>query len=160
MALVLAGALPGVEIANVCPRAGRSQATGTSRAGFTLVELMIATSIFLVVALAFTGAYLSALRTHLMSSDYYKATCIARNRLERAKALAFDSLPLMAEEETPVDADGNPDPAGVFRRTTVVSNSVVNCARITVQVRFPKGNGGLSDKTVDVHTMIADGVLE
>ena len=131
-----------------------------NNAGFTLVELMIACAIFLVVSVAFIGAYLSTLRTHLMSSDYYKATCIARNRLERAKALSFSSLSLMAEEEMPVDDDGNRDPAGAFRRTTVVSNNVVNCARITVQVRFPVRNGGLSEGSVDVHTMITDGVLE
>lgn len=137
---------------------GRRKRKPNSRSGFTLAEVIIASMLFFVISGGFITAYLSAMRTHMVANDFYRATCIARNRIQRAWTLDFDSLPLLGEMETPVDELGNIDTAGSFRRTTSVSNTVPNCTRVTVQVRYPVPNGKLSPATVDVHTMIARGI--
>lgn len=128
------------------------------QAGFTLVEVIIASVIFFGIAGAFIAAYLSAMRTHAVASDFYKATCIARNRIQRARTLDYDSLSLLSEVDASVDEDGNVDQGGKFRRTTLVSSVSPACTRIEIKVRFPVPNGRLSSETVDVHTMIAEGM--
>jgi Tfp pilus assembly protein PilV len=126
--------------------------------GFTLVEAVISSVIFFVIAGGFIAAYISSMRTHQMSNDFYKATCIARNRIQRARSLEFDSLPLLAEQDASVDEFGNVDNAGRFVRTTTVSNTVPTCTRIAVNVKFPLPGGGVSPQGIEVHTMIAEGM--
>ncbi|NQU39025.1 MAG: prepilin-type N-terminal cleavage/methylation domain-containing protein [Lentisphaerae bacterium] len=129
-----------------------------NEAGFTMVEVVIASAIFFVIAGGFIAANISAMRTHTVASDLYKATCIARNRIQRARTLDYESLGLLSEYEAAVDEFGNIDQSGVFRRTTTVSNAVPTCTRIVVRVFFPVPNGRLSGESVDVYTMIAEGM--
>jgi hypothetical protein len=125
---------------------------------FTLVELMIASGILLAMLGGFMALMITAIRTQVMSSDYYRATCIARNRVQRARVVEFASLPLMAETVAPVDENGNQSPSGRFRRTTVVTNASGNCSLVTVQVWFPVPNGHLSQQSIDVTTLITSGL--
>ena len=131
---------------------------GAANAGFTLAELLVASFVFLIVSAAFTAALLTALRTHLMAADYYRAICIARNRVQRARTLDFDSIPLMAEVDFPVDKYGDSDPSGGFQRTTMVSNTTVDRVAIGVSVRFPVNGGGLNEVPIEVSTMITRGM--
>jgi prepilin-type N-terminal cleavage/methylation domain-containing protein len=126
-----------------------------SRSGFSLVEVMIAAAILLLVLGGFLAVFVSAMRTQVMASDYYSATCIARNRIQRARSLEFASLPLMVESNATVDADGDAGPTGKFRRTTTVAAAGSNACVITVSVWFPVPNGRLSSASIDVRTMIA-----
>ncbi|MBL7076670.1 MAG: prepilin-type N-terminal cleavage/methylation domain-containing protein [Kiritimatiellae bacterium] len=131
---------------------------GKRCSGFTLVEAVISSALFFIIAGSFIAAYISAMRTHKMSSDYYKATCIARNRVQRARTVDFESLPLLAEDDAKIDQDGDPDTGGQFRRTTLVSSMAPACKRISVNVQFPLPGGGVSPAGVSVHTMIAEGM--
>lgn len=128
------------------------------RAGFTLVEAMIASALFFVISGGFIAAYISGMRTHRMASDYYRAICIARNRIQRARTLEYDSLNLLTEIDRPVDQNGNPSIDGQFRRTTLVSNTVPECTMISVDVNFPLPGGGVSAEGMQLHTMITEGM--
>jgi type II secretory pathway pseudopilin PulG len=139
-------------------RTGGSNSKRGKRAGFTIVEVVIASAVLFMISGGFILSYLSAMRTHLMARDYYRATCMARNRLQRAHALDYGSLPLLDEDMTPVDELGNADPAGVFRRTTAVTNLVPTCTRLAVTVHYPVRNGALSPEPVEVATMITEGI--
>ncbi len=126
-------------------------------AGFTLVESMIASAILMAFIAGFLVAFLMALRTLHSATQHYRATSIARNRIQRARAFDFDSLDLLAENEVRVDPYGNLDPAGRFRRSTRMTTNTPTpfTIRIQVGVRYPTGVGaGLSAPLV-VDTLIA-----
>ena len=135
----------------------RQKTSGQGRDGFTVVEAVIASAMLAVISGSFILAYISAMRTHLVASDFYKATCIARNRIQRARTLDFDSLSLLVETTASVDQDGNIDSEGQFRRTTVVTNDLPGRVRISISVQHPIPNGRLSSQPVEVFTMIAKG---
>ncbi|MBT3294449.1 MAG: hypothetical protein HN919_14655 [Verrucomicrobia bacterium] len=128
------------------------------RDGFTIVEAVIASVIFFVITGSFIAAYLSAMRTHMMATDLYRATCIARNRIQRARTLDYGSLSLLGEQDAAVDELGNVVQGGAFRRTTVVSATTPACTRIAVTVQFPIPNGRVTTNGVDVATMITEGM--
>lgn len=129
-----------------------------SKDGFTLAEMMVASFIFLIVSTAFTAGLLTAMRTQLMASDYYKATCLARNRIQRARTLAFDNISMLAETDVTIDDDGNETSSGDFKRTTIVSNVSSVLIDLTVRVYFPMPRGGVSPEPVESNTMIAYGM--
>jgi len=126
--------------------------------GMTLVEVMIASIIFLIISTAFAAAILAALRTAYMASDYYTATCIARNRIQRAKSMDFDSIPLLAETNTLVDAQGTISVTGRYERTTLVSNAAPWTYSVKVSVAFPL-RMGFSSEPVEIETLINSQML-
>jgi hypothetical protein len=68
---------------------------------------------------------------------HYQAANIARNRLERGRALGFGQLPECEEDKVRVDCFGAPDEEGRFRRTTEVTD-VSNSLReviVTVEIQ-------------------------
>lgn len=133
--------------------------TGCGTAGFTLTELMVASLIFLMVSTAFTAAMLTALRTQYMATDYYASMCLARNRIQRARTLDFNSLQLLAETQLKVDSIGNPTPLGRYQRTTVVSNVSPTCVAFTVKVSFATKSGIFNIQPVEVSTLLDDSML-
>ncbi len=87
----------------------------------TVIEVVIASMVLAVVmAAAFPLVDQLLARIH-MSRDHYVAATICQARIERAKAVPYCDLPLMAESDALVDDFGNPAvPGGRFRRTTQV----------------------------------------
>lgn len=130
------------------------------RAGFTLMEVMIAFMIFLIISVGFTMGMLAALHTHTMAGEHYRATTLCRNRLQRARVLDFDSMPLLSEIYRPVDEQGNVDfgPNGRFRRSTIISNISLNVKDVAIKVYFPRPFGKLSTKPVIVKTKLFRGM--
>lgn len=128
-----------------------------SKKGFTLAEMLIASMIFLFISTAFTACLLTALGAQTMAADYYKAVCLARNRVQRSRTLAFNNISMMAESNVAIDDDGNLDSSGSFRRTTIVSNISAVCIEVEVEVYFPTRQG-LSPTPVEAKTMIAYGM--
>ncbi|MFU8779673.1 MAG: type IV pilus modification PilV family protein [Kiritimatiellia bacterium] len=115
-----------------------------SKAGFTLTEVMVASSILMLFMAGFLGAFIMGMRTLDMSVNQYRATAIARNRVQRARGFDFGSLHLLEETETRVDRYGNIDPLGEYRRSTLIDTNTVTAphtVRVEVGVRFPvRGN--------------------
>ena len=130
-----------------------------STSGFTLVEMMVAGTIFLLFCAGFFTAFIMAMGAQRMATNHYRALCLARNRIQHARAMEYSSLELLAETFNAVDEVGNPDPVGRFRRSTIISpdtNTIAKISQITVQVWFPARRGRLSAAPVEQSTLIAD----
>lgn len=129
-----------------------------SKSGFTLTEVMIASIIFLIASLGFSFGLIAALKTQYMAGDHYRSMSIARNRIQRARSLNFDSLPLLTESDVRVDDFGQQSSSGTYYRTTTVSIYGTNCYELVVGVKFTKPGGAVSDSPVSIQTLIAKGM--
>lgn len=111
-----------------------------SRGGFTVVEVVLAISL---LAVAMAGVYRvleSAFRLRRAAHHHYLAVVIANNRIERAKSVDFNMLPLLGEDRVPVNDQGVPEPDGPFHRTTEVATGYEGnprLARVRVTVETP-----------------------
>jgi hypothetical protein len=83
---------------------------------------------------------------------------IARNRIQRARSLNYDSLPLLSESDIRVDDFGNQSSTGYYYRSTIVTNYAANCVELIVAVKFTKPGGELSALPVTIQTLIARGM--
>lgn len=120
--------------------------------GFTLTEVMVASTILMIFLGGFLASFIMGLRTLDMTTSHYRATAIARNRIQRARSFDYDSLTLLIENEVPIDLYGNADQSGAFRRSTDIFTNTVTAphtVRIQVGVRFPvRTKDGLSEPLV------------
>ncbi|MDA0322666.1 MAG: hypothetical protein O2923_08125 [Verrucomicrobia bacterium] len=127
--------------------------------GFTIAEVMVASAIFLMVSAGFTWAYLTALSTHRMAANHHTATRLAKNQIQRARSLDYDSLQLLSEDSVSVDGMGNVTTDGLFKRSiSVDTNAVANCTLVRVSVWFSLGKGRMSDEPVEVASLLTDGL--
>lgn len=129
--------------------------------GFTLVEVMICSIIFVMFCVFFLNSAITAIRSQQLSCDYYKAMTIARNRIQRASSFEYNSISQMCENQIPIDGKGNINPSGIYRRTTIVSvytNGTPNLLKITVQVHYPDARRRISEKPVEISTLITDNI--
>ena len=118
-------------------RAGKKPRARTgSPSGVSIVEVVIALAIFGIAIGAACGLVVGARTLSDSARDHYTAINLAKNRLERAGALGYDVLPLFEESATVIDKDGNPDPNGNFRRTTIVTDVRSNLRELTVIVEI------------------------
>ena len=108
-----------------------------SRQGFTLTEIMVASFILAMGLSGFGLGALQAMRTNRLAKHHYQGTCLVRNRIQRARAISFDSIPLLEENFLVIDRDGNLNPDGRFRRTTEVMATGSNAYEIVVSVFYP-----------------------
>ena len=127
--------------------------------GFTLVEVMVCSVIFVIFCVFFLNSAIASMRSQQLACDYYKAMTIARNRIQHATEFEYDSILLMNENQVPVDGKGNITSAGIYRRTTFVSaftNGTPNLLQITVQVHYPGARRNITVKPVELSTLITD----
>ncbi|MDD4872848.1 MAG: prepilin-type N-terminal cleavage/methylation domain-containing protein [Kiritimatiellae bacterium] len=132
------------------------------KSGFTLTEVMIASLILLIVSFGIMGGIIAALKVQANAADYYRATCIARNRIQHAKVLAFASMTNgLSEAIVQVNQDGDKDPPPLdFWRATSVSDVVANSVMlVTVDVWYSVKPGVKSASPVTIQTMIEKHML-
>lgn len=94
-----------------------------SQYGFTLVEVLVSV---VLLAMVIAGSYtLIGRATALMRSarNHYVALNLCKNRLERARIMAYRDLPLLAETNMQVDANGVVSSLGDFRRSTILGTN-------------------------------------
>jgi Tfp pilus assembly protein PilV len=128
-------------------------------AGIALVEMMIASSLLGVAIVGIFGACISAISTLQMSSNHYHATCMARNRVQRALSLPFNTVPILAATEQVVDQHGNSTKNGAYTMTTQLDELSEHCYEVTVEVYYPLARtGGMSDIPVVIQSKIARGM--
>ena len=107
--------------------------------GATLVEVMMAILIFMVGIEALLAVYTKSMQVAKRADQAYTAYNLAKNHLERLRALNYALLPSAVETSTAINNDGDPDPSGSFLRTTVVTSSYGGNAlltQVTVQVNY------------------------
>jgi len=129
------------------PRRAEMKTTTTDRRlrhGMTLTEVVVATFLILLVM---TSSYTLIIKSAELSRSarrHYIAISLAKNRLERARNFLYGDLKLMAETDLTVNDNGNPDPVGRFRRTTVVNTSyATNLTEVIVTVKIRNPHTGL-----------------
>ena len=131
-----------------------------STSGFTLVEVMVCSVIFVIFCVSFLNSAVMSMRSQQLACDYYKAMTIARNRIQRATEFEYASILLMNETQVPVDGKGNITSAGIYRRTTLVAaytnDGTPNLLQITVQVHYPGARRSMSAIPVELSTLITD----
>jgi len=126
-----------------------------AKSGMTLVEVVVASTIFMIFCAGFYAAYITALRTHKTAGEHFRATMIARNRIQRALSFDFSSIHLMSENKVPVDKEGNPTANGPYYRTTTVTTNIApSLAKMVVEVYFPSRS--TNPIPVKVSTLITD----
>lgn len=130
------------------------------RKGFTLVEVMVAVGLLGMTIAGFYAVLTASTRTRIMAHNRYVAVTIANNRIERAKYMRMEELPLLEEEGTLVNALGSPNPQGPFIRSTVIAphqNGDARLARITVSVQAPRvRRGTTTGLTETVSTLLTE----
>lgn len=105
-----------------------------SRAGTSIVEVMIALLLFAL----FAGGACQMLVSHRqlldMSRDHYIAANLAKDRLELARTFEFEQIPDLEESQLVINGSGIPSEVGHFRRTTTVSTLSSNLYELVITV--------------------------
>ena len=130
-----------------------------SRKGFSIAEVMCAAFIVMLAVGGLATTFVTAVRTNRFASNYYNASCLARNRVQEARIRVFDELLAIAEPRRRVDKDGNDPSFGsdalIFERETIVTPVLVNCYDVTVNVYYPMSPGVLSTVPVQMKVLIS-----
>ena len=119
----------------------KSADTEETRRGFTILETLL--SLFLM-SMVMAGFYLVLNRSMALSRgarNHYVAVSLCKNRLERARTLAYGSLSTLAESNERMDDNGTPDDNGWFMRSTTVNtnytaNGATNVTQIVVTIKI------------------------
>ncbi len=104
------------------------------RGGATIVETVIALTIFAVFSTGACKLMVSHRKILDLSRDIYTASNLAKSRLELARTLEFEQVPDLFENQLLLDASGIPSSSGHFRRTTTVSAVSSNLYEVVIQV--------------------------
>lgn len=104
--------------------------------GFTLIEVLIAISIFAIGLLAVAALQITAFRSNRVGDELTKATMLAQMQVEALKGADFNSATLVAgnyvDANNPIDETGAN--GGRFTRTWTITNNTTFSRRVDVTV--------------------------
>ena len=109
-------------------------------AGMTLVEVVIAVSIFSMCMAGVCSLILQSRRVSNRARAHYVAINIAKNRLEMARTYDYSLLDLFIESNIVVDKNGILVNDGDFRRTTTVTEIKSNLTEMVIMVEIRNRN--------------------
>ena len=127
--------------------------------GFTFVEVVVAVALLVVALAGAFGLIIASMRVRQASHDHHAATLIGNNRLERAKTVTFENVPLMVEHEVRVDELGVPVVNGRFLRTTEVEShwgGNPRLMRVTVTVQPPAHRSAGTRAQATISTLLTE----
>ena len=130
-----------------------------SKCGATLIEVLVAVLIFMIGLEALMGVILQNTNMGKRAEYAYTAYTLAKNHIERLRVSDFASLATATETSTRVNADGDPDSAGQYLRSTAVAQSYASntdLTRLTVSVSWIR-QGVQSPAAMQVDTVIYNG---
>jgi len=106
--------------------------------GFSLLEVLVAISIFSIGLLAVATMQVSAIHGNRLSNAVTQASCLAEMQLEALKAADINSADLAAgnyqDPNNPIDENGAN--GGIFNRSWVVTDQTTLSKALTVTVRW------------------------
>ncbi|MEN8254947.1 MAG: hypothetical protein ABFR33_05695 [Verrucomicrobiota bacterium] len=105
-----------------------------NRAGTTIVETIVALTIFAGFSTGTCKLLMSHRKITDMARAHYTAINIAKNRMELVRTFDFGQVDDFLENNVVVDASGMPDALGNYRRSTTVRNINSNLLELTVTV--------------------------
>lgn len=132
--------------------------------GFTLIEILIAISIFAIGLLAVATLQITAFQGNRVGDELTKATMLAQMQIEALKGAGFNSAALapvvdFSDFNNPIDETGLP--GGRFTRTwTIADTAPVSFSRlVTVTVGWTSmgAGGGGNNRSVVLSTLTRGG---
>jgi hypothetical protein len=127
------------------------------RSGVSLVEAIVAIALFALCIGGICAVVMNARQLGDMARDRYVAANLAKGRLERARSFDFDQLQLFKESAVVLNASGNIDPNGDYRRTTTISNVMARLAEISIRVDIrDRISRQFDDRPETLHSYVAD----
>ena len=121
--------------------------------GLTLIEVVVATAVFGMVAFVLTAFYFTASSQGLVGRGVTTGTLLAQQRLEWLRGRSYASLTSGTTTETLTEL-GAADPAGRYTRTTVVTKPApagAGLAQVDVTVTWLEGAAA---RTVTLTTLV------
>lgn len=107
-----------------------------TRAGFSLIAVMVAIILLGTGAMAIAAANASTIRAQGRAGTRTVALATARAYVEELRAR--DPWGLASESAVAIDESGHPDAAGAYSRRTVVTQLASNLLRVDVVVDGPR----------------------
>jgi prepilin-type N-terminal cleavage/methylation domain-containing protein len=107
----------------------------TKNSAFTVIEVLVALTIFSIGLLALATMQISAIRTNAFAYRNNVATVLAQDLLENYKRLGYDGIPSTGNytDNNPLNEKGDHDPKGIYYRTwTVADNGWRKTISVTV----------------------------
>jgi hypothetical protein len=114
--------------------ANSSRNRSRRRAGVTIVEVMMALTVFALFTTGTCKLLISHRKVLDMSRDHYIAANLAKDRLELARTFEFNQIHELAESQILLDGSGIPSLNGNFRRTTQISSLSSNLYELAITV--------------------------
>jgi prepilin-type N-terminal cleavage/methylation domain-containing protein len=136
------------------PRQQRGRGAARPDAGFTLIEMVIAMTIFTIAVLGLAGSMAVAASGDTHAGEQTRALALASQKLEELKASQYTDV--KSEATRSIDAKGL-DAYGPYRRTVTVQEGVEgkNTKSVTVQVDYGAGRG--QTRRVQLYTVMYAG---
>ena len=121
----------------------RAETDISDKRGFTLLEVLIAISIFVVGVLAVATMNVNAIRGNRLGNEVTQATSLAQMQIEALKRADIDSAALAPghydDPNNPIDETGGH--GGIFTRSWDVADNTAFSRIVTVTVQWTKGGG-------------------
>ena len=122
----------------------REQIQMKGREGFTLLEVLIAVSIFAIGILAVASMQLTSIQGNAFGNEMTAATFLAQAQLERMKSVAdVSTLVTNVDPDNPMDENEDSGVAGAIynRSWTVAAGPSADSRQVTVTVNWSSGMG-------------------
>ncbi len=139
--------------------AGEREMSGEN--GFTIIEVLIAISIFAIGLLAVAALQITAFQGNRVGDELTKATMLAQMQVEAVKGADFNTATLApgnyVDANNPIDETGAA--GGRFTRTWTITNNTTFSRLITVTVGWTSmgvGGGG-GNRSVVMSTLTRGG---
>jgi type IV pilus assembly protein PilV len=121
----------------------RAKGNTPDKTGFTLLEVLIAISIFAVGVLAMATMNVNAIRRNRLGNEVTQATSLAQTQIEALKRADISSTALAPghydDPNNPIDGTGAH--GGIFTRTWDIAHNTAFSRTVTVSVQWRKGGG-------------------
>jgi len=119
---------------------GKGEIDMLDKRGFTLLEVLIAISIFSVGLLAVASMQISAIGGNRLGNELSTATFLAQEQIETLKSASFISATLATGNYTdpnnPIDETGAN--GGIFARSWVIAPNTTFSRTVTMTVSWPQ----------------------
>lgn len=106
------------------------------RAGVCMVETVISVAIFATFMTAASKIIVMNRQLTDMARAHYTAANIAKNRMELVRTFGFDQVDNFLEDNVRIDASGQPDLTGKYRRSTTIAPQKGNLIELTITVEI------------------------
>ena len=127
------------------PMINKGERVMSDNRGFTLLEVLIAVSIFSIGLLAVASMQIGAITGNRLGNELSIATFLAQEQVETLKSAALTSAaltpndalnPVYSDPNNPIDETGAN--GGIFNRSWVVANNTTFSRTVTVTVSWPQ----------------------